>query len=184
MDLLYQLEVYHNQTFEHCRRVANISRFIGKSIKLNARELTELNTSALLHDLGKINVPIKILDKPSTLTAAEWAVMKNHPTNAINILKAQQLCFPDSVYMGILAHHERFDGTGYPLGLKGEDIPLFGRIIALADAWDAMTSPRSYKAPLSINAAVDEVYHGLQMQFDPYIVKRTVALQAELLIGA
>jgi HD-GYP domain-containing protein (c-di-GMP phosphodiesterase class II) len=132
-------------------------------------EISKLETCALLHDIGKIGVSDKILNKPGKLTAEEWEAIKTHPQVGVNIVsQAHQLahCLP-----GILHHHERYDGNGYPQGLKGEEIPFEARILAVADAFAAMTSIRSYSDALSTEEALAEIKRGAGKQFDPYLAE-------------
>lgn len=137
---------------------------------LSERELEELKTVALLHDIGKTMVPRELLNKTTTLSKEEIVLLKNHSIYGANIMKGN--C-PRSIYDGIKSHHEFFSGNGYPDKLKGEDIPIYSRIIAIADAFDAMTNSRPYrKNPLQFDEAWGEIEIHSERQFDPYIVKR------------
>jgi HD-GYP domain-containing protein (c-di-GMP phosphodiesterase class II) len=157
--------------YTHChwKRVKEYAILLGKSLDLEALDMSKLETCALLHDIGKIGISDQILNKQGKLTAAEWEAIKAHPQVGVNIAsQARPLapCLP-----GILHHHERYDGNGYPKGLKGEEIPLEARILAIADAFAAMTSTRSYSDALSPEAAVEEIRQGAGKQFDPHLVE-------------
>lgn len=152
----------------HCNRVRNISLRIADCIHLPQDDLATLEGGALLHDIGKIGIPEQILNKPDRLTDEEYAVIKQHPETGEKIVKYIDLFKP---YLPIIRnHHERYDGNGYPDGLKGEEIPILVRIVAIADAFDAMTSNRSYRAPLPKEIAVEELKLCSGTQFDPYLV--------------
>jgi HD-GYP domain-containing protein (c-di-GMP phosphodiesterase class II) len=123
----------------------------------------------LLHDIGKIGISEKILNKPGKLTTEEWEVIKSHPQVGANIVSHTPQLAP--CLTAILYHHERHDGLGYPKGLKGEEIPLEARILALADAFAAMTSERAYSNALTFEDALEEIKRGAGTQFDPQLVE-------------
>jgi HD-GYP domain-containing protein (c-di-GMP phosphodiesterase class II) len=137
-----------------------------------------LKTSALLHDIGKIGVADRILLKDGKLTDEEYAAIKRHPEIGRNIIKQVQ-GFSDlqPVVEGVLYHHERYDGKGYPEGLRGESIPLFGRIIAVADAFDAMTSNRPYRSGMPVEKALTIIHEGKGTQWDPVFADIFVELK-------
>ena len=148
-DMLHNMRAVNDSIYAHSLNVALISGMIGKWLKLSKEDLNLLVLAALLHDVGKTKIPPEILDKPDKYTDEEFALVKKHPTLGYNILNA----IPDSeleprVKKAALMHHERCDGTGYPKGLKGDEIDEFAQIIAIADVYDAMTAARSYRAPL------------------------------------
>lgn len=154
---------------EHCDRVAANSRTLGEALGLRDRELEELYWAGLLHDIGKVTVPREILRKPGGLTLEEYLVMRRHARLGANLLSSI-----DSfrrVAEGVGAHHERWDGSGYPGGLRGEDIPLFGRILAVVDVFEALSSDRPYRKALSRQDAVEELRSGAGSQFDPALVE-------------
>ncbi len=157
------------ETEEHGQRLAGFCRKIGTTMGLPNSQLDELEVLAMLHDVGKIAIDNGILQKTSPLTKAEWSVMKKHPEIGYRIAQA----VPDLLGIAdyILAHHERWDGQGYPRGLAGEDIPLLARILAVADAYDAMTQNRPYRRALSADKAKAELRKNAGTQFDPQIVK-------------
>ncbi len=153
----------------HWKKVKEYATFLATAADLEPEAISKLETSALLHDIGKISISEEILNKRTPLTAAEWEIIKTHPQVGVNIAsRAPELapCLP-----GILHHHERYDGTGYPVGLKGEEIPLEARILAIADAFTAMTSVRSYSEAMNIAEALEELKRGAGIQFDPNLVE-------------
>ena len=156
-------------THGHSRRVAEYSQKIAEYAGKDATETREIYYSALLHDVGKIGVPDVIINKEGKLTDEEFAAIKTHPTIGSQILSSINI----SPYLSIGAsyHHERYDGRGYPSGLKGDDIPEIARIIAVADAYDAMTSKRSYRDPLPQQLVREELVKGMETQFDPEFAK-------------
>ena len=124
--------------------------------------------AGLLHDVGKVGVPDHILSKAGPLTPAEWATMKAHPVTGANILQPIKL-YPD-VVAGVLAHHENFDGSGYPYGLAGDDIPMIGRVIRVVDSFDAMTSTSVFRASRSVDDAMEQLRMLTNRDYDPTIV--------------
>jgi len=153
----------------HSQRVANISLSLGKQLALTQDELNILSYGAILHDIGKIGIKEEILNKPARLTREEFAVIQAHPEIGAEIL--EPIRFLQEAIGIVRHHHERYDGKGYPDNLKGEEIPFTARIVALADAWDAMTSQRAYRQAMSWQDACKEIINGTDSQFDPYIVK-------------
>ncbi|MGE5677284.1 MAG: HD domain-containing phosphohydrolase [Pseudomonadota bacterium] len=154
---------------QHSRRVSYICEAIGTAMELGEGDINELRTVGLLHDIGKIAIDEKILNKPDRLSAEEWNEMKRHPEIGYRILSSVNEMAELAEF--VLAHHERWDGKGYPKKLAGEQIPLQARIIMVADAYDAMTSERAYRKPLSSAAAIEELQKNSGTQFDPEIVQ-------------
>jgi len=152
----------------HTATVSNYAIELGARMKLPRARLTTLRLASFLHDIGKIGVPDAILQKPGPLTAAEFDVIKRHPRWATDILQHATF-FADELPI-ILHHHEWYDGSGYPAGLAGESIPLEARILAVADALDAMFSYRSYKAGYSVRHVRRELTQCSDRQFDPEVV--------------
>ena len=151
----------------HSERVTMFSELIAKELGFSQEEIDNLNLAGLLHDIGKIGVDESILRKPAKLTPAEFEEIKKHPEYAANILESiPQL---RNIIPSIRHHHERYDGNGYPNGLKGEDIPYFARILAIADTFDAMNSSRPYRAALPFSVCLGEVERCSGTQFDPEI---------------
>lgn len=156
------------RTSQHSQRVSEYSVMIAEKYGFDADELENLRKSALLHDIGKIGIPDAILNKPARLTDEEYAVMKTHVTRGAEILKDFTLV--KHAVDGARYHHERFDGHGYPDHLKGTEIPLYGRIIAVADAFDAMTSNRVYRKKQDKEYVLSELHKGRGTQFDPELL--------------
>ncbi len=154
-------------THGHSRRVTMFSMIIGKELGLDKETIEDIRLSGLLHDIGKIAVPESILLKPGKLTDDEWYNMKQHPVKGVNMLEHVNEFVP--LLPGIKHHHEHYNGKGYPEGLKGQNIPLIARIIAVADAFDAMTSKRIYRGALSEDEALKEIEKCKGTQFDPEI---------------
>lgn len=152
----------------HSERVASISVKIAANMGWNQNGLRGLYQIALLHDVGKIGVPDRILLKPTSLNAEEMTVMKNHTTIGADILK--EITTVTDLELGARYHHERYDGKGYPEGLAGERIPIAARIICVADSFDAMSSNRCYRPKLSWETIHKEMFKGCKSQFDPEVV--------------
>lgn len=168
---LTMLKVHDYDTYLHSRRVASLAILLGEKVGLVEKEIDQLMVAALLHDIGKVNIPKRILKKPGILNANERMEILNHPNYGVQIIKGSD-CFSKEIINGIESHHEYFNGNGYSNGLKGEDIPIFARIIAVADAFDAMTNFRPYRSkPLSYSEALSEIQIHSGSQFDPYLVK-------------
>ena len=166
LETLNQKDAY---TFEHSTRVAYYATLIAKEQGLSDQEVIELEFAALFHDVGKIGIADSILKKPGRLTAEEYEEMKKHPIHSAKILEHFKPFA--KLVPAVRHHHERYDGRGYPHGLKGEDIPLFSRMILVADTFDAMTSTRPYRKGLPYSTAYAELMELSGTQFDPDIVK-------------
>ena len=162
------VEARDKRTGRHSFRVAVYSMLIAVELGFNEDELENIRQIGLLHDIGKIGVPDSILNKPGKLTAKEYEIMKKHVDIGGEILK--DFSYIKNVADGAKYHHERYDGTGYNCGLKGEEIPLTARIIGIADAFDAMTSNRVYRTAMSMDRVIEELKAGAGTQFDPALV--------------
>ncbi|NLA57426.1 MAG: HD-GYP domain-containing protein [Firmicutes bacterium] len=172
MTLLNTLFEKNPREEQHSERVAELCVLIGKSLGLNREQLEELKLTGLLHDIGKIVVDEAILNKATNLDEREWKHIQRHPVVGYRLLNF--VPGMSSVAAAILAHHERWDGTGYPRGLKGEEIPVNARIVAVADAYDAMVSFRPYRNSLTHEEAVEELQQRSGTQFDPRIIQAFV----------
>ncbi len=170
LELVAELSSHDRRTRGHTERVRAYAELIGEEMGLDERELNSLRWGVLLHDIGKLSVPAEILNKPGRPDDAEWEILRSHPAEAERIL--QPLRGFLGPWIGAASdHHERFDGAGYPKGLTGEEISLAGRICAVADAFDVITSRRSYKEPLSPEAARAELVDCAGSHFDPAVVR-------------
>jgi putative nucleotidyltransferase with HDIG domain len=167
--LRYTVEAKDPYTRGHSDRVSEYSVLIGEKLGMSEEELRILRIGGLFHDIGKIGIPDAILLKESKLTDDEYSQIKNHPTIGAHILQNATI-FKDMLPI-VKHHHEKYDGTGYPGRLKGEDIPFMARIAAVADTFDAMTSKRSYRDPLSLDIVKAEIEKCSGSQFDPEIAK-------------
>ncbi|MGO0122261.1 HD-GYP domain-containing protein [Desulfothermobacter acidiphilus] len=152
----------------HSSRVAKFAELLLQELGVTGPEAECILLAARLHDVGKIGIPDDILRKPGRLTPHEWAQMQQHPVIGYKIL-VRSSCLRE-IALVVLYHHERWDGKGYPQGLRGESIPFGSRVIAMADAIDAMLSTRSYRPPLTLRECLAEVEHGGGRQFDPLLV--------------
>ncbi|PKR78293.1 hypothetical protein CEY16_00610 [Halalkalibacillus sediminis] len=178
LELIANTYHYDLYVFSHSVNVALYSLMVGKEIKLTPKKLKRLGMSALLHDIGKMMAPVDILNKPGALTDEEYETIKKHAQNGYDIL-SQQMVFSPDVLRGVAEHHERLDGSGYPKGLTEDEIHLFGKIIAIADVYDAMTSHRVYRDPMLPQDVLEFLLAGATKLFDPELVKafnRSVAI--------
>lgn len=167
--LRYTVEAKDPYTRGHSDRVSAYSVLIGKHLGLSESDLKTLEVGGLFHDIGKIGIPDSILLKESKLTDEEYSQIKNHPSIGAHIL-CNAAVFQDIIPV-VKHHHEKYDGTGYPGKLKGNDIPYLARIAAVADTFDAMTSKRTYRDPLSLDTVIGEIEKCSGTQFDPEITK-------------
>src|SRR5262249_14858284 len=153
-----------------CERVRAYSDLIGQQLGLDAESANKLHWAALLHDVGKLDVPAEILNKKGRLNQEEWAIIRTHPASSDRWLRRLH-AWLGAWALAATQHHERYDGDGYPLGLRGDEISLAGRIVAVADAFDVMTAARSYKKPFPAAQARTELANNAGTQFDPMIVR-------------
>ena len=161
----------------HSARVAALSTMIGQALGFEPDAIDRLRVGALLHDLGKILLPPTLLHRAGPLNAREMALVRRHPAAGATLLAGYpELHFAIPV---VRAHHERFDGLGYPDGISGRQIPIFARIVGAADAFDAMISCRAYREPLTVAEAVDEIQQNAGSQFDPLVAWALVFVAEE-----
>ena len=163
------LETRDSETHGHSERVVSYSLRLGREYGLSTEEMKSLEFGSLLHDIGKIGVPDSILRKPAKLTEEEWVRMREHPVHGQQILRGIE--FLQGAARVVAQHHEQWNGTGYPLGLQGEEIDICARIFAVADAFDAITSDRVYRRGKSYEAAAQELDDWSGRQFDPKVVE-------------
>jgi putative nucleotidyltransferase with HDIG domain len=166
-------------TCGHSERVALLSKMLAKEAGLTEHEVERIYMAGLLHDVGKIGVPEAVLQKPGRLTAEEFEQMKKHPAIGARILHdVKQI---QDIIPGVLHHHERYDGRGYPDGLSGQNIPIMGRIICLADCFDAMTSTRTYRKALPLEVTLADLRRCSGTQFDPLLTEAFLRIPTEVL---
>lgn len=174
-------EFRDNETGLHVVRMSRYAELLGRAIGLDEQEASLLLHCAPMHDIGKVGIPDAILLKPSKLDRDEWTVMHRHPEIGANILANSTSHWLEVSRMIALSHHERWDGTGYPHGLSGEAIPLFGRIVAVADVFDALTSARPYKPAWPVAKTIETMQEGMGTHFDPRLIATFVDLLPDML---
>lgn len=159
------LQNYDDYTYKHCLRVSMLSTAICGELGMDKDATKDVIVAGLLHDIGKSNIDHDIIIKPGKLTDAEFAEIKQHPLMGYNILKKSN-CYSEDILQGVLFHHEKYDGSGYPTGISGEKIPIMARILAVADVFDALTSNRPYRKPWSVAETEEYMYGGGGTHFD------------------
>ncbi|MEO5332211.1 MAG: two-component system response regulator [Magnetococcus sp. YQC-5] len=164
-------EFKDNETGNHVLRMSHYSRLIAQAIGMGGTELDILFHAAQMHDVGKIGIPDQVLLKPGQLTADEWAIMRKHPDMGVDIIGEHTDALLHMAQILALTHHEKWDGSGYPNKLKGEEIPLAGRIVAIADVFDALTSDRPYKKAWPVEHAVRVIEENSGTHFDPQLIR-------------
>lgn len=175
--LVTALDFRDNETQGHSYRVVEYASRVAQRMGVGEPELTWIRRGAILHDVGKIGISDAVLRKPGKLDEDEWAEMKRHPELGYRML--QHIRFLEPALDIVLCHQERFDGSGYPRGLKGEEIPLGARVFAVVDTFDAMTSDRPYRAALSITDAREEIERWSGRQFDPRVAEAFLSIDAD-----
>lgn len=163
------LEYRDGETAGHSQRVTKLSVAVGQTLRLEAEDLVNIRRGSYLHDIGKMAIPDHILLKPGPLVDEEWEVMKQHPVRSREFLS--EIPFLQGAIPIAYSHHERWDGTGYPDRLKGEEIPLLARIFAVVDNWDALTSDRPYRKAWSDEKVIAYLKENAGKMFDPQIVE-------------
>jgi putative nucleotidyltransferase with HDIG domain len=167
--LVDRLELKEGYAGEHTAAVSALALAIAKKLKLSAAERRCVELGALLHDVGKLSIPDRVLTKPGPLNELEWTAMRRHAALGERLLA--HILDQAEVLAIVRSHHERWDGSGYPDGIRGEEIPLAARIVAVADAFQAMIEPRPYRAPRTPESALEEITSQSGRQFDPVCVK-------------
>jgi HD superfamily phosphohydrolase YqeK len=176
--LCQAVETKDYYTRGHSERVSRGSTMIARAIGMRPERVGAIRYAGMLHDVGKLGVPTKVLQKPGDLTEEEFAAIQLHPMRGLEIVR--EIGFLDEALAGIMHHHEKMDGTGYPMGLAGPEIPEFARVISVADAFDSMTSTRSYRAACSIEEGIAELRRSAGAHFDPELVEAFIkALERE-----
>jgi ribonuclease P protein subunit RPR2 len=175
------VEAKDTTTRGHLERTQLYGMTLAAKIDPQMAARPELAFGFFLHDIGKVGIPERVLCKPSRLTDAEWQVMRSHPIIGADIVRP--IPFLAGAIDIIMSHHERFDGGGYPMGLKGEQIPVEARIFAVVDAFDAMTSDRPYRQALEMDDALERIAQAAGTQFDPYVVDAFLQLADDGQIG-
>lgn len=175
--LVTALDFRDNETQGHSYRVVQYAVMVAKVMGIGEPDLTWIRRGAILHDVGKIGIPDAILKKPGKLDPEEWEVMKRHPEMGYRML--EHIRFLEPALDIVLSHQERFDGSGYPRGLKGEEIPQGARVFAVVDTFDAMTSDRPYRKALSIDDACNEIKEWSGRQFDPAVAEAFLSLPVD-----
>ncbi|MCJ7665543.1 MAG: HD-GYP domain-containing protein, partial [Actinobacteria bacterium] len=161
-------------TYGHQQRVCKLAMTIAKELGLEENRIEAVRVSALIHDIGKVNIPASILSKPGKLTDIEFEMIKTHPQLSYDMLK--NIDFPLPIVDIIIQHHEKLDGSGYPRGLKGKDIMLEAKILTVADVLEAMSSHRPYRPALGINIAVEEIKKNKGILYDPAVVNSCIKI--------
>ncbi len=184
MELIYQLgraaEFRDNETSAHTLRMAHFSRLLAERLGMDSKRATVVMYASMMHDVGKIGIPDDVLLKPGKLTAEEFEIIKEHPEIGGKIIGVHDAEVLREARNVALSHHEKWNGKGYPRGLKGKEIPLVGRICALADVFDALTSPRVYKRSWSIEEAFTYIRTESGEHFDPELAALFLELEPEL----
>ncbi len=165
-------EYCDDDTGEHAHRVGQIAALLARAVGQSEQEVERIRLAATLHDIGKIGVPDRVFTKAGGLTGREFEIMKSHTTIGAEILKKSKFSVLQLAREIALCHHERWDGAGYPQGVRGDNIPLSARIVSIADTFDAITHDRHYRKARPLNAAVAEMKSQSGRQFDPSLLKR------------
>lgn len=168
------LNVQDRETLAHSQRVVRYAQALGRILDLSDSKLLTLRRGVFLHDIGKMYVPASILSKPGPLSPVEWAVMRRHPATGYKIVRSHLSM--EEVAAIVWFHHEWYDGTGYPAGLTGEEIPLGARICSIVDVLDALTSDRPYRKPVSFAEACELIRSERETHFDPLIVEAFLSI--------
>lgn len=183
VEKIWQIQQNDEYTFEHSVQVSIFSALMGKWLKLHKRDIKELAVAGLLHDLGKCNIPDSILNSPEQLSEEEFNVMKNHPILGYMILIGSKDFYSDKIMQGVLQHHERCDGSGYPSALLGSQIHPYARLVAIADIYSAMTSDRVYRQKVCPFVVAEQMYQESQGQLDTFYCNMFLYRISQYFIG-
>jgi len=173
------IEKVDGYTYHHCARIKDYSIELWKKLEQPIERVSMLRWGAYFHDIGKLAVPLEILNKVEKLTAQEWEIMKSHTTKGAEMLRNHEIEWIRKSAFIVEEHHERFDGKGYPYGLKGDEISLEAAIVSVVDSFDAMTTDRVYRKALSLDEAIQEIVRGRGTQFHPKVVDAFLKLLHE-----
>jgi HD-GYP domain-containing protein (c-di-GMP phosphodiesterase class II) len=174
--LTLSVEEKDGYTADHCQRIKQLSMLLGEKLRLTTSQMYALNLGAFFHDLGKIKIPENILGKPESLTKEEWTIMKKHTVYGGDLLNQTKLPSLIAAAPIVIQHHERFNGSGYPYGLKGEQITIGAAIVAVVDSFDAMTTDRIYKKGRSRGEALEEIKKESGILYHPDIVNAFISV--------
>ena len=177
---LVDFKNYDSYTFQHCLNVAVLSISTGISMQLSEHKLNDIGLAGMLHDIGKMLIPIEVLNKPGKLTMEEYEIIKTHPANATKQLRN---LVPHEVLRAIEDHHEKLDGTGYPNGKKDDNISLYSRILSICDVYDALTSDRPYRKSIFPNEVVEYLMGCADKQFDYKVLKHFIKVIVAYPVG-
>ncbi len=184
LDTVYRLsraaEYKDEDTGAHVQRMSHYSTAIARAMKLDDEFVENILWAAPMHDIGKIGIPDRVLQKPAKLDDDEWVIMRSHTTIGFEILKDSDVDFIKLAADVAISHHEKWNGTGYPRGIKGAETPIAGRIVALADVFDALTSERPYKKPWPLEKALSIIAEGKGTHFDPDAADAFLSIQDEI----
>jgi HD-GYP domain-containing protein (c-di-GMP phosphodiesterase class II) len=181
MELAIAIEEKDGYTVDHCQRINKLSMLLGEQMGLNTEQLKGLNIASFLHDVGKLRIPLDILQKPGKLTPDEWEIMKKHSVYGRNILEEKGMSFLAAAGKIVEQHHERYDGKGYPYGLKGEDILIEASIITVVDSFDAMTTNRVYQKARTKEEAFEEILRCKETMYHPIVVDAFLASKNKII---
>ena len=180
-EILADLKKHDVETYNHCLRVSQLCRFLAHAADLTEYEKLQAQFAGLLHDVGKMKIPLEVLNKPGKLTDEEYQLMKKHSLLSAELLEPlEESQFFREVQLAVLHHHERVDGKGYPLSLEGESIPYISRLILIVDTVDAMTQNRAYRKGLPMDVVYRELEKFSGTQFDAELVKVFIAAHKDL----
>lgn len=179
-DLAISVEEKDGYTSDHCQRIMELSMMLGKKLGLTSKDLYTLNLGSFLHDVGKVKVPDSVLNKPGKLTSEEWELMKKHTIFGVEILEETNIGYLKDAAKIVGQHHERYNGSGYPYGLKGNEIYIGALIVAVVDSYDAMTTDRVYRKGMSKEEALEEIRKGLGTLYDPVVAQAFLELSHQI----